>query len=94
MAMILLATGTAPAARLCRDTKGLFTPCIGAPPAAMPMPRRRDDAATPGITAVAHQDVERPDRGRRAARETGKPPLIAKTRLCRDTKGLFTPCPR
>lgn len=92
MAAILLAAGTAPAARLCRDTKGLFTPCIGERPPAEHHRRQRDAASAsaeqsmPGSVAVeAHAE-------RRSA--PSRPPLIAKARLCRDSKGLFTPCVR
>ncbi len=89
-AMILLAGGIAPASRLCRDTKGLFTPCTGErPPAAPPRRHRGDDPPTGSAVA------DRPDTGRRhAGRPDAKPPLVARSRLCRDTKGLFTPCPR
>lgn len=89
MAAVPLLAGAARAAPLCRDLKGLYTPCTGerTPPHAT---RRRStarsaDAAVPGDPADAAPGV---------AARPAKPPIIARTKLCRDLKGLFTPCPR
>jgi hypothetical protein len=98
-AMTLLACGTAPAARLCRDTKGLFTPCIGERPLPASHPRhRRDEAMAPTPVAEAAPLTGSATPAQRTAaaprRVAEKPPLVAKAHLCRDSKGLFTPCVR
>jgi hypothetical protein len=73
------------AAPLCRDSKGLFTPCTGERVPTAPRHRRigsdagarpRSDAASPDTADV------RPAR----------PPIVGRGKLCRDSKGLFKPC--
>lgn len=101
MALILGMLVGAPlhAARLCRDTKGLFTPCpetlnktaqrslkakIAEPPA-------RHATAAPGETASEIEPAAHPEPAAKPARPAH---VIVHSKLCRDTKGLFTPCPR
>ena len=71
----------AAAAPLCRDLKGLFTPCTAR---AVEQIRRHEAEVAAKQEKVA---AEHPDRPRRT-----HPPLVTRGRLCRDSKGLFTPC--
>lgn len=89
VAVLLPMAGTASAARLCRDTKGLFTPCVGERPSPDDRRGHGDKTAAPagpGARAGPPRQRARPVHA--------NPPLVAKTRLCRDSKGLFTPCAR
>jgi hypothetical protein len=85
------------AAPLCRDGKGLFTPCT--PAETM---RRRDAAShrrppvepsAPAAGVAVASDMPRASEPRHDARRERRP-AIATGRLCRDGKGLFTPCPQ
>ena len=93
LAMLATAASPAPVATgpLCRDSKGLFTPC----------PRGRNGAVvdTPvdRASAVAHrQSVEAARETRRRAHPEApeKPGLFGVGTLCRGEKGRMTPCPR
>ena len=85
-APILFMIGTSVgAAPLCRDLRGLFTPCpatVTKPPQtghAMPLPPQ---AAVPAAPAAG-------------AAPSGRRPLVTHIRkLSRDSKGLYTPCPQ
>ncbi|UAK24751.1 hypothetical protein [Sphingomonas nostoxanthinifaciens] len=86
--LLVLSPVAASAARLCHDVRGLYTPC----PEAVGRDRARKRAgATPAaparIAAVAPPVRALPDR-------PTKPPLFATGHLCRDNKGLATPCTR
>jgi len=86
--LLLGAAAAARATPLCHDSKGLFTPC----------PRARDGGivASPvdhAATAARQQQQERHAREHPEARKRG-PGLLGRGKLCRDTRGLFTPCPR
>jgi hypothetical protein len=78
------------AAPLCRDAKGLFTPCTPAETT-----KRRD--AEPRHRPTPVPDAA-PDANRAPASREARPahrerrPAVATGRLCRDGKGLFTPC--
>lgn len=84
----LVCAGAVQAAPLCRDSKGLFTPC---PPGMGSRKAERHGRAphgsTPAASARADDDVPaaKPDRPVR-------PAIIRKAKLCRDSKGLFKPC--
>jgi hypothetical protein len=85
---LLLAATAAPAATLCRDSKGLFTPC---PPGTARKASHRSEADDPAASA----DPQNPTKSERSARKTRNgPELFARGKLCRDSKGLATPCPR
>ena len=85
--LVIAISGATLAAPLCRDAKGLFTPCTPAEasrrpaPSAVPPAEADDKPAT-----VASRGVGTAHRERRPAVATGP--------LCRDGKGLFTPCAR
>jgi hypothetical protein len=69
---------------LCRDLKGLYTPCTSAHRASVgkPTPRHVDPPSAEASTAPAQAKT--------------KPAAIRsvnRTKLCRDLKGLYTPCP-
>ena len=81
IAAIALPAGIATAAPLCRESKGQFTPCTKAQLRAMPEKRHADDSK-PGKSGAAHKAV--PDR-------LGP---FRTTKLCRESKGQFTPCPK
>jgi hypothetical protein len=91
----LLLAQAATATPLCRDSKGLFTPCPnGANSTARAIlskapartiesaPARKQTAATPAMTSPV------------ALRATLAADTPHKARLCTDSKGLFTPCAR
>ena len=82
---VLFATA-AQAAPSCRDSKGAFTPCtphqIRQSPARAHARTDKPDPAVAPATVTATK-----------VRHVGKP-LMARSRLCRDSKGLFTPCIR
>ncbi len=95
ISLALLATPLAAslaAAPLCRDSKGLFTPCIGVrmPPARTPRPRTAqgtvDDRAS-ADRAGASQTAGIAGRHGPALRTR-----VGRGKLCRDSKGLFKPC--
>ncbi len=81
LVMLVLGSGVADAAPLCRDSKGLFTPCP--PETRAQREKRAKVAAARPVTTEA--TVARAARPRKA-------PLVGRAKLCRDTKGLFTPC--
>lgn len=85
LAMMLAFLAAAPvgAAPLCRDLKGLFTPC----PAGGARDGTRAAAVTADAVSSAGGDAPPP------RQRSTKPPRVARTKLCRDLKGLFTPCP-
>lgn len=90
-ALILLAA-PAGAAPLCHDLRGLYTPCP--PNQAKPKPKphtaKLDESAS--ATSVAATDPA-PAVTPTVAKKS-RPPLVAQShKLCRDTKGLYTPCP-
>jgi hypothetical protein len=88
--VLALLAAPATAASLCRDLKGLYTPCAPgqAPPKARKIGHegRPGAATTPAVgTSAAEQQVAHQDQHQ----------LVAHSKkLCRDTKGLYTPCPR
>jgi hypothetical protein len=90
---LVLAVLAAPAGAvpLCRDLKGLYTPC---PPGhGMPRPPR---AAKPGKTdpaaPAASSTIAAGEKSTLA--EPGRSLVAHSKKLCRDTRGLYTPCPR
>lgn len=117
IAALLLAQPTL-AASLCRDSKGLFTPCpraanstarailTNAPARTTSTPAPRDTASVAPTRetvlpreSVATRDPESPTvHNSSAASIIAQRQLLMagtrKTRLCTDSKGLFTPCPR
>lgn len=127
-AATMLFAGTAQAGPLCRDTKGLFTPCTKAvndawqaqklkreqeekaDAAEDAAPAAAETPATAGAVAAASGEGASGKAGAATAggmkarhakaaastirRRTHKPELFATGKLCRDSKGLFTPCPR
>jgi hypothetical protein len=88
-AACLITTSAAPAAELCRDSKGLFTPCPSGP--ARKVSHHSRDEGQPAA-ASGPQGATKSDRTARRTRRG--PELFAKGKLCRDSKGLATPCPR
>lgn len=82
-----LIAAPAPAEPLCRDLKGLFTPC---PEALTKTAQRRLEERIASLSST--RSSRAPGEAMRAA--APKPSPRAHVRLCRDTKGLFTPCPR
>ena len=86
------AAGTA--APLCRDAKGLFTPCTPAEAS------RRHDVASRRHASSPVSPVRASDKPATVvSRGVGpahreRQPAISTGRLCRDGKGLFTPCAR
>ncbi len=96
-ATIVLVTLTSPigampldAAPLCRDSKGLFTPCTGERvPGARP--HRHRSAATAGTTARTDSPASA-DTADATPPKRSHPPLVGRGKLCRDSKGLFKPC--
>lgn len=106
----LLGSAPAAAAPLCHDLKGLFTPCPPGTPSrsahrsreevgnanAAP-PEQATEKATEHKGHAHAQKVrtggERTDAGLTRA-HPAKPSLFGVGKLCRDSKGLFTPCPR
>ncbi|WP_303542038.1 hypothetical protein [Sphingomonas natans] len=82
--MVALAQG-ATAAPLCRDSKGLFTPC----------PHGANRTARAILSSAPAQETEsfavrKPPTAMRTTLTAG---TTRRTRLCTDSKGLFTPCP-
>jgi hypothetical protein len=97
LAAILLAA-PAGAAPLCHDLRGLYTPCPPGQAKAKPKPKLESQPR------VAQQDVTPATTSAAAAGPVieAKPTPAKKSRpllitqghkLCRDTKGLYTPCP-
>jgi hypothetical protein len=89
----LLLAQAASATSLCRDSKGLFTPCPqGANSTARAIlnkaPARTAESAParkqPAVAAAAPV----------AVRATLAANTLRKAHMCTDSKGLFTPCPR
>lgn len=103
-AVMLTAAAPAAAAPLCHDLKGLYTPCgAGRPAAAGALPDRSLPAASSARTAadtiksapaepLAANPEPAPDPALAGARRAT--PISHARTLCRDTKGLYTPCPR
>lgn len=89
----LLCTSAADAlAPLCRDSKGLFTPCVAGAPGRVPS--RHHAAAPAQETPAAAAASASPTTASPAPKAKSSSPRITRAKLCRDTKGLFTPCPR
>ncbi|PZU09621.1 hypothetical protein [Sphingomonas sp.] len=88
-AALLVAQG-AIATPLCRDNKGLFTPC----PHEANRTARAILASAPA-RAIATSPAKEPATSAASAKTkqatTGP---MRKLRLCTDSRGLFTPCPR
>ena len=83
------------AAPLCHDTKGLFTPCPR--DSARRIVRTPVDHAAAAAREEEHRVVAKEKHERHVREhpnEPEKPALVARGKLCRDGKGLFTPCPR
>lgn len=103
LATALMLAGPALASPLCRDTKGLFTPCPKAvndawraKKAAKEQADKADaeaDAAAPA-TAEVVKDHHGKTHTVMVRHHTKKPELFGIGKLCRDSKGLATPCPR
>ena len=81
----MVSGSAASAAPLCRDSKGLFTPC----------PRTANSRARTILTTASAKASEatlaaepKPAAARPSVRRSHR------AKLCRDTKGLFTPCAR
>ncbi len=74
------------AAPLCRDTKGLFTPC----------PQSANRTARAILSSAPARESEAAPVRRQPAllRPAFAADAPRRTRLCTDSKGLFTPCPR
>jgi hypothetical protein len=77
--------------------KGLYTPCAGNEPAVRHRARNTADAdqtqkagADQADSTSPHSD--KPHHARTAKPE--RPDRFAVGKLCRDSRGLFTPCPR
>ncbi len=85
-ALLALCASVATAAPLCRGSKGEFTPCA------------RGQAGSPSIKVprllVAHEAKAGTPGGEAAAAAPAGTPLVTVSKLCHDSKGLFTPCPR
>lgn len=83
----ILGASAASAAPLCRDAKGLFTPC----------PRAANSHARTILTTATPKLIETPEAMPPSPHAHANRPTtgdIQRAKLCRDTKGLFTPCPR
>ncbi len=81
--------GVASAAPLCRDLKGLFTPCPQSlSKAAQHQLEHRIETlpAEPAATSTPTARIVPPRAAKRRRIDQGK--------LCKDLKGLFTPCPK
>lgn len=90
LALVLLAA-PAGAAPLCHDLRGLYTPCP--PGQAKPKPRPKPHADQPAETAAAPAVTATADSAPAVVKKS-RPPLVTQShKLCRDTKGLYTPCP-
>ena len=88
VAVLILSSGVG-AAPLCRDSKGLFTPCIGT--AARTASAQRNGSKPAGVRGRADtEDSTAP--ARTASARPARPAVFGRGRLCRDTKGLFKPC--
>jgi hypothetical protein len=84
----LVCAGAVQAAPLCRDSKGLFTPCPPGMGSKTADRRKRPRvASSPEASARTGDQVAaaKPD-------APTKPAIIRKAKLCRDSKGLFKPC--
>ncbi len=81
LASIPVAAGAEP---LCRDLKGLFTPCPPGTHSAGEWKRHDRSADAAGDPTRPHD----PARSLKPA----KPPLVGRGKLCRDSKGLSKPC--
>ena len=85
-ALLVLSASVATAAPLCRGSKGEFTPCA------------KGQAGSPSIklprVLVVHKAKARQSGAETTAAEPAEVPLVTVSKLCRDSKGLFTPCPR
>lgn len=75
----LFAAGTLHAAPLCRDSKGLFTPCPSGTDG------RRHEHGIMTVAGPERTETTRPEK-------PAKLSLVRKAKLCRDSKGLFKPC--
>lgn len=84
----LFAAGTLHAAPLCRDYKGLFTPC----PSGARSEGDKVDAAPRHTTAGAEDGGSIVSDVPGMSQKPTEPSLIRKAKLCRDSKGLFKPC--
>jgi hypothetical protein len=86
IALIVAAGLAAPAAaeRLCRDLKGLFTPCPEA------LTKVAQERLQERINAVP--TVEAPAAAKPRAVASAKPAPKPHKKLCHDIRGLYTPC--
>jgi hypothetical protein len=83
------------ASPLCRDSKGLFTPCprdsgnriVNTPVDHAASAAQDEERATAEAEKHKRHHAKHPD-------EPETPGLVSRGKLCRDSKGLFTPCPR
>lgn len=92
LAVLAAPAGAAP---LCHDLRGLYTPCP--PGQARPKPKPKAAVAQHDETASAMPVVAAAEPAPAAVPAPAKksrPPLVTQShKLCRDTKGLYTPCP-
>ncbi|WP_404711046.1 hypothetical protein [Sphingomonas sp. MMS24-J13] len=92
LALALLAA-PAGAAPLCHDLRGLYTPCP--PGQAKPKPKQHMDQLEREATPMVAATEPAPTAQAPAAAKRSRPPLVTQGhKLCHDTKGLYTPCPR
>jgi hypothetical protein len=89
----LLLAQAATATPLCRDGKGLFTPC----------PQSANSTARAILSKAPARETESPPARKQPAiaatasvpvRATFAADTVHKAHLCTDSKGLFTPCAR
>jgi hypothetical protein len=91
--VLALVAAPAAAAPLCRDLKGLYTPCPTGKGAPTPPAARQQKIARATDTAAAASTIA-PGVEKAPRAEKGRSLVSHSKALCRDTKGLYTPCPR
>jgi hypothetical protein len=95
LALVLaLVAAPAAAAPLCRDLKGLYTPCPTGKGAPTPQAARQQKIASATDTAAAASTIAPGVEKEAPSAEKGRSLVSHSKALCRDTKGLYTPCPR
>ena len=96
--LLVALIGGVHSAPLCHDSKGLFTPCPHG--VASSAPERAGRAVAPAAagsdTPAAESDTGAPAGSTVAVipANAARPKRIGSGRLCHDSKGLFTPCPK
>ena len=90
-AILLLAAVPANAAPLCTNSGGRFTPCTPHDIARVKERKAKVVAKKQAVAAREEQEaIAHPERPRKVPRK----PLFGIGHLCRDSKGMATPCPK